>query len=281
MGGKSSPPPAPDYQAAAQATAKGDLEAARYATTANRPNLYTPFGNQTWANHGGDKWSSTVTVAPELQRALTSQQNVDAELSGKAQQMLGQVKVQGSEFDMSDVQEKGDPGFGAVGEVQQAMMGRMREDLDYRRDGEIARLKAQGITEGSEAWNNAMRQLDRGENDASQQALLAATGEADRMYGRQTSARSRDIQEQAYLRGLPIQELNALLRGTDVGMPQFQQYATQATTSGPNMLGAASAQHQGALDAYNAKQAASGNFMDGLLGVGKLGISAYTGGMFG
>jgi hypothetical protein len=42
---KSSPPPAPDYTRAAKETAAGNLEAAKYATEANRINQYTPYGN--------------------------------------------------------------------------------------------------------------------------------------------------------------------------------------------------------------------------------------------
>jgi hypothetical protein len=38
-------PPAPDYTAAAQATAAGNLETAKYTTAANRINQYTPYGN--------------------------------------------------------------------------------------------------------------------------------------------------------------------------------------------------------------------------------------------
>lgn len=45
MGKSSSPPPAPDYTAAAQATAQGNLEATRAATRANRVNTYTPYGS--------------------------------------------------------------------------------------------------------------------------------------------------------------------------------------------------------------------------------------------
>jgi hypothetical protein len=46
--GKSSAPPAPDYAAAAEQKAAGDLEMARYATQANRPNQYTPWGSLVW-----------------------------------------------------------------------------------------------------------------------------------------------------------------------------------------------------------------------------------------
>mgnify|MGYP007096395312 FL=1 len=48
-GGKSSPA-VPDYTAAAEATAKSNAEAMKQQTVANRPNIVTPYGNQTWTN---------------------------------------------------------------------------------------------------------------------------------------------------------------------------------------------------------------------------------------
>lgn len=45
-----SPPPAPDYTGAAEATAEGALEAAQYQTRANRPDEYTPYGSRTWTS---------------------------------------------------------------------------------------------------------------------------------------------------------------------------------------------------------------------------------------
>lgn len=47
---KPSAPPAPDYTAAANATAAGNLEMAKYTTQANRVNQYTPYGSITYSN---------------------------------------------------------------------------------------------------------------------------------------------------------------------------------------------------------------------------------------
>lgn len=49
--GKSSPPPSPDYAGAAQATAAGNLDAAKYTTEANRINQYTPYGSSTYSRN--------------------------------------------------------------------------------------------------------------------------------------------------------------------------------------------------------------------------------------
>lgn len=52
MGKSSGSPPEPDYTGAAEATAAGDLAAARAAAAANRVNQVTPYGNLTYSNSG-------------------------------------------------------------------------------------------------------------------------------------------------------------------------------------------------------------------------------------
>lgn len=49
--GKASNPKTPDYAAAAEKTAAGNLASAQQATAANRPNMYTPYGSSTWTNN--------------------------------------------------------------------------------------------------------------------------------------------------------------------------------------------------------------------------------------
>lgn len=49
--GKASSPKTPDYAAAAEKTAAGNLASAQQATAANRPNMYTPYGTSTWTNN--------------------------------------------------------------------------------------------------------------------------------------------------------------------------------------------------------------------------------------
>jgi len=53
---KGSPPPAPDYEAAAEATAAGNLEATRAATEANRYDQFTPLGSLEWTNLGTEQF---------------------------------------------------------------------------------------------------------------------------------------------------------------------------------------------------------------------------------
>jgi hypothetical protein len=80
--------------------------------------------------------------------------------------------------------------------------------------------------------------------------------------------RSAALQEQAYLQDRPLNLINALRSGNQVQAPQFQQFAQQATTSGPDLLGATNAQYNAQVDAVNAQNAQTSGLLGGLMGVG-------------
>jgi hypothetical protein len=78
--------------------------------------------------------------------------------------------------------------------------------------------------------------------------------------------RAAALQEQAYLQDRPLNLINALRSGNQVQAPQFQQFALQNATQGPDYLNAANAQYGAQLNAYNAEQASSP--LSGLFGLG-------------
>lgn len=209
QGGKGSTPKAPDYAALAQQDAQNNLEMARYATQANRPNQYTPWGSSTWTNDrtfdqagydaamqayqqslqpgggagtggpfapgpggqigmgtvtgpngqaaqipnfvadfaglndpsvgagfrspvsapnmddfwsGGDNWSQTISLSPEMQAILDQQNRIQMGLFGSQDAALGRVnQTMGNGFDTSGLSAGGTalnmanmPGFGSV-----------------------------------------------------------------------------------------------------------------------------------------------------------------------
>jgi hypothetical protein len=84
MGKSSSPPPAPDYAGAAQATAQGNLEATRAATEANRINQYTPYGSLTYARDPNaatpdSGWSQSVNLNDTVLEYVNSFGMMDTE----------------------------------------------------------------------------------------------------------------------------------------------------------------------------------------------------------
>ena len=101
---------------------------------------------------------------------------------------------------------------------------------------------------------------------------------ANRMAGANLSnqARQQGLQEQAYLRNEPLNTLSAVRTGSQVQGPQFVNSFNQATTQGPDLLGAAGMQYNAQMGDFNAKQAAQQNFNQGLMGLGGAGIMAFS-----
>lgn len=99
---KSAPdaPAAPDYAAAANQTAEGNLDVAKYTTHANRANQSTPWGSLTWTEGknedgtGNNEWQQNITLDPRLQSALDSQIAVQGGRSNAANTLLGRVQDQ-------------------------------------------------------------------------------------------------------------------------------------------------------------------------------------------
>jgi hypothetical protein len=105
-----------------------------------------------------------------------------------------------------------------------------------------------------------MQQAQR-ENDL----LAAATTQG---FGVGQQARQTALQEQAYLRNEPLNTLSAVRTGAQVQGPQFVNSAQQATTAGPDILGAAQMGYNAQMGDFNAKQAAQANLNQGLFQLG-------------
>lgn len=326
MGKKSDPPPPPDYSALAVQQAAIDKAAAAEQTKANRPNQVTPWGQTTWAQDELGNWTQTTALNPQDQALLQQQrqfqgqqQTIGSGMLGKAADSLnrpidygavpapqGIDQSQLGEFgklDLSGMNEL-DPGFGAVEQVRDAMMGRLAPARQQSRDGEIQRLKNQGLTEDSGAFQRAMTRLDQGDTDAQMQALLAATTEYGNIFnrglaenqqgfvqqlgaaglddsqraqgfGEQEAAsrlagllRQQNLSEQETQRQSPLNDYMKLIGGIDPQMPQMPSFMAGTSYGGADMMGAANSQYQAQMDAFNADQAQSGGLMSGLFGLG-------------
>lgn len=254
MGKKTEKPDTPDYAGAAQQTAQGNIEAARAAAAANRVNQYTPYGSLTYSQvpgGGPDNWQSNINLSPTGQALLDQSNQTALGLGSLQNQSLGRVGESLSKpFDYSSVNDVRDASYGAY-------TARLDPQWNQRQAALENQLSNQGIQRGSEAYSNAMRDFDTGRNDAYQQAIQGSISTMPQTY-----------QMAQALRSQPLNELNALRTGSQVQNPQFQTAPQQATTSGPNYLGAAQAGYQANLDASNASTGASNSMMGGLFGLG-------------
>jgi len=264
LGPAPSAPAAPDYRAAAQETAAGNLEAARAATAANRVNQITPYGRLEYSVTGQDPygnptWTATQTLSPAQQQLLDYQNQTSIGLGQLAGKGLGYVEnMLETPFDTSKLPSTG---FNPSQTYQEAYMQRLAPQIQQGREQLQQRLANQGIDIGSTAYDRAMMQQAQRENDL----LAAATTQG---FGVGQQARQTALQEQAYLRNEPLNTLSAVRTGAQVQGPQFVNSAQQATTAGPDILGAAGMQYNAQMGDFNAKQAAQANLNQGLFSLG-------------
>jgi hypothetical protein len=271
LGPAPSAPDAPDYAGAASQTAAGNLAAARQATAANRVNQITPQGRLTYAITGEDPygnptWTATQSLSPEQQQLLDYQNQTSAGLGKLAGQGLGYVEeMLKTPFDTSALPSTG---FNPSQSYQDAYMERLRPQIEQGREALDVKLANAGIPVGSEAYKRAMMTQSQRENDL----LLGATTQG---FGVGQQARQSALQEQAYLRNEPLNTLSAVRTGSQVTGPQFVNSAQQATTSGPDLLGAAQMTGNAQMGAYNAQQAGQNSMTSGLMGLAGAGMMAF------
>ncbi len=265
LGSSSSPKP-PNYTAAAQATAQGNLEAARAAAAANRVSQYTPYGNLVYSHTGNDPdngWSATQTLSPEQQQMLNYNNSLSLGMLSGAQSAMPYIQnslANGGQLDQSQLAQMPISGQ----QVQDAVMARLQPQLDRNYDSLRTRLANQGLNAGSAGYQNAMDDFSKQQNDLYNQAALQGINT-------DLQARQQGIQEQYQAQAQPINLINAMRNGNQVQNPQFTQVPQQATTAGPDYTSAAMAKGQ-----YNVNQAAGNQAqMNSLLGAGGTLAAAY------
>jgi hypothetical protein len=271
LGPAPSAPAAPDYAAAAQQTAQGNLDAARAATAANRVNQVTPYGNLDYTQSGTDPygnptWTATTSLSNIGQQLLNNQNQTSLGLGSAINAQLGQVQdVMGQGFNPNLPSTGMNPGQS----YQDAYMQRLAPQLAQSRESTTAALANQGIAPGTQAYENAMRQQAIKENDL----LLGATTQG---FGVGQQANQQAYNQALTNYNLPLNTLSALRTGAQVQNPSFVNSAQQATTGGADLLGAAQMGYNAQMGDFNAKQAAQANFNQGLMGLGGAGIMAAS-----
>lgn len=267
-----SPPPPPNYEAAAVAQGAANKEAAIAGSQLSNPNIVGPTGNQT-VTYAPDPVTGnpiptvTQTYSPEQQKIFDINQQGQlglAEVGRDSVNRIGGILGQ-------DVNFNRDLGTQSQGrqEVIDAMMSRVNQDIGRRTDNTESTLIARGIPRGSEAWNREMDTIERGRNDALQQAIVGADSRA-------MDDRRQAITEMMAQRQTPLNEISALRSGSQVAPLQFQNFSGQNVGAAP-VFNAAQAGYNSSLDSYNAQAAGSGNMMSGLFGLGSAALMSPVG----
>ena len=186
--------------------------------------------------------------------------------------------------------------------AQQAITARMEPDIARAQESLRTRLINQGLRPGGEAYNAEMDISNRAATDRRLQAAMqgisldqAARGQAlgERVTGAQYGQTARNqaynealsagqfgntAQQQALAQQLalyqqPLNQITALMSGSQTQMPQFQGYQG-AQVAPPPIFGAAQAAAQGALNTYGIQQAGVNAANAGLYNLAGAGLGA-------
>ena len=255
-GGSSSAPAVPDYTAAANATAANNLKAAQAATAANRVNQYTPYGSLNYTQSGTDSqgnpmWSATQTTNPQLQGAIdTSLSNVSNQYS--------------TPFTGGNLPSYG---INPSQTYSDAIMQRLQPQQQMQQKQFDAQMANQGIPVGSEAYQNAARQFQQGQNDQRTSAIVNGMGVGlqanQQQYGQNLTNYNNTLANAQGIKSL--------------SSPNYVNSASQQTTAGADALSAAIGQYNAQMGQYNAGQAANQNLNSGLFGLGGAALNSPAG----
>jgi len=209
------------FQKAAEVQAASSKENTEAQIAANRPNITTPTGSQTWNKDANGNWTMNTALTSEGQAALDAQMGVQQTRSQLADQLSGRLQSElGTSMDWNALPAAGQSlqaknlatslDFSGAGEMPDAT--KAREDAynaiygqatarlhpQWAKQQEAAdvALRNQGLMPGDEAYDRAMSQLSTQKTDAYQTAMnnaqigaeSAAQGEFSRgLAGRQQS----------------------------------------------------------------------------------------------
>jgi len=223
LGPPPSAPAAPDYRAAAQETAAGNLAAAQAAAAANRVNQVTPYGNlnytQTKDAEGNPVWTATTSLSDVGQQLLNNQNRSSLGLGETTNAALRDVQnTMGKPFNpnLPALQSNlATPTYNQVGQGPQfSQMGsnpqlqtkvggtgmegwdaatalinqRLQPQIQQSEERLQAQLANQGIAPGTEAYNRAMMQQGQRTNDLLTQAQLQGASVQNQMFNQNVAA---------------------------------------------------------------------------------------------
>ena len=280
-------PTPPDYVGAAREQGQQNIALAQTNARLGNPDMKTPLGERKVSFSGGDEqWNPNeyLRLNPDVAQAgvhprqhweqygrfenrqggvVRNPESVSIEesLNPQAQQIFDTFQNT-AQRGVGRVQEAFSRpfSFGGADELQnkaeQSYLSRMEPQFQRNQDSLKSRLAAQGIDPYGEAASKEHERLGFQENDARSQAILKAFGMRPQM-----------LQEELAIRNQPLNETMALLSGSQVQMPQFQNYTGATAQPAPHFEGV---QNQGLAEMglYNIGQQRGASTQAGLFGLG-------------
>ena len=216
------------YIQAAQATTMGNLYGAQAATQANRINQNTPYGSLNYTQSVDAQGNPTWTANQQLSQPL---------------QDLTSTSLQGLQQSLQNPMY----GINAGQTYSDAIMQRLAPQLAQQSESNTAALANRGIVAGTQAYENAMRTFQQGQND-----LLTSA----QIQGMNTGLQAQQLQNQQ------AANIKAL------GSPNYINPYSQAAVAGPDYMGAYTTSRAAEIAQQNAANARTANMQSGLFGLG-------------
>lgn len=293
-------PPAPDYVGAAKEQGQANLQAGQQTASLSNPNITNPYGTQTVSytptGPNGDYQPNIMqSLNPQAQQTLDAQQRVQTGLANLGEQGLGNAhNILANPFQYSGpgVQTSLDTSGVAKMPVnagvtgQEAILSRLNPQIQQNNAALTQQLANQGIATGSEAANNAWRTQNQGNNDLYTQAALQGIGldmSANQQgYGQAlqsaqfgNTAAAQALQTQLGLYNQPLNQISALMSGSQIQAPQFQQYSGANVQAAP-IANATALQGQYAQNLYGQQLGAYNSMLQGAGNLGAAALFAFA-----
>lgn len=253
-----------------------NLQSAQFGNQATNQAFQQAMGATQAANQArGQQFNQGVTAGQfgnqaagqAFNQLLGAGQFFNNAANQRFQQNLAQGQFANQAVNQAFNQQLGAGQFGNDAAQQLYGMQMGQADLYNRSGGQLFQqdLAAQNLRNQALAQASAMDIARQQANNAAQQQQFQMQMQAAEQQNR---LRQQAIAEQQLMRAMPLNEMNALLTGQQVGMPQMPGFQNAGRADTPELLNAANMQYQAALDAQNAKNAAFGNTMSGLFSLG-------------
>jgi len=251
--------PAFDALGNSKTALKFGIQAGRAGRKLSEVNQNTPYGSLKYSPGGG---AVNVKFAPGLKKLFKAQNQLGV---GSTNAAAGVVNANAPNWEAG-------PDLGPTADetgITKAITGWGSEYLDpilkQRRDARLSELQNQGIVPGSEAYTNATRDIDRGENDAMINLLLSGQGTA-------LQAGEQNMQRGLADYNAPLGAYSTLTSGTQPPGLNFVQ-TPQSGVQTPDYLGAATT-------GYQAQQQNKSDLLSGLFRLPATALGGWASGAF-
>lgn len=264
MGSKPPAPPDPKDTSAAQTGT--NVSTAIANAMLNNYSQNTPQGTLKYDQTGTYKFNDPYTGKTYDIPTFTATQTYSPEQQAlyeknlKTQGNLSDLASQQSAF-LKDYMSKPVDLSNEATEARLYDLGSKRLDPRFAREEEAMRsnLLSRGIREGSAAYQSAMGDFNQSKNDAYNQLLL--------------SGRSQAVQEAMAERSAPINEITALLSGSQVSQPNWIN-TQQQTIPTTDTAGLINTNYNQRLQNWQQQNQFSNSLLGGLFSLGSAGIMA-------